>query len=84
LGWGHDSDLTIKVAKLAVNTGLYPLYEMEYGKITSVRKITKKEPVEEYLKLQARFRHLFQPGGEEEIKRIQAIADANIERFGLI
>jgi len=85
LGWAHDPALTIKVAKIAVQTGLIPIFEMENGKVTSVRKIAKKQPVEEYLKIQARFKHLFRkPGGEEEIKRIQAIADNNIARFGLI
>jgi len=85
LGWIHDPALTIKVAKLAVQTGLIPIFEMENGKITSVRKIAKKKPVEEYLKLQARFKHLFKkPGGEEEIKRIQQIADNNIKKYGLM
>ena len=85
LGWVHDPALTIKVAKTAVQTGLIPIFEMEYGKVTSVRKITKKKPVEEYLKLQGRFRHLFKkPGGDEELKRIQAIADANIEKYHLM
>lgn len=85
LGWKHDPALTIKVGQVAVQTGLIPLVEMEYGKITGVRKITKRKPVEEYLKLQGRFKHLFKKsGGEEEIKRIQAIADANIERYHLV
>jgi pyruvate ferredoxin oxidoreductase beta subunit len=84
LGWAHDPALTIKVAKMAVQTGLIPIFEMENGEITSVRRIAKKQPVEEYLKLQARFRHLFKKtGGEQEIKRIQAIADNNIEKYGL-
>lgn len=84
LGWVHDPALTIKVAKMAVQTGLIPIFEMEDGKITSIRRIAKKQPVEEYLKLQARFKHLFKkPGGDEEIKRIQAIADDNIKKYGL-
>ena len=85
LGWAHDPALTIKVGQIAVQTGLIPLFEIEYGKVTSVRKIAKKKPVEEYLKLQGRFKHLLKKsGGEEEIKRIQAIADANIEKYHLI
>jgi pyruvate ferredoxin oxidoreductase beta subunit len=85
LGWAFDPALTIKVAKLAVQTGLIPIFEMENGKITSVRKIARKQPVEEYLKLQARFRHLFRKeGGKEELKRIQEIADNNIKRYGLM
>ena len=57
---------------------------MENGKITRVRAVAKRAPVEDYLRPQARFRHLFRtPGGDQEIHRIQEIADANAERFGL-
>ncbi|MBI4972322.1 MAG: pyruvate ferredoxin oxidoreductase [Candidatus Omnitrophica bacterium] len=80
LGWRHETNLTIEVAKIAVETGLYPLIEYENAKLTGVRQI-KGLPVEEYLKAQGRFRHLLnQP---EEIKKIQAIADINIDRYGL-
>ncbi|MDI6639653.1 MAG: pyruvate synthase subunit PorB [Methanocellales archaeon] len=82
-GWGFDSSRTIEVGRLAVETALFPIYEMQNGKITSVKKI-KRKPVEEYLKVQRRFRHLFEKeGGEEEIKKIQEIADGNAEQFGL-
>jgi pyruvate ferredoxin oxidoreductase beta subunit len=85
LGWAHDPSLTIKVAQAAVQTGLIPLVEIENGKVTAVRKIAKKKPVEEYLKLQGRFKHLLKKsGGSEEIKRIQAIADANIAKYHLV
>ncbi|MBU2009049.1 MAG: pyruvate ferredoxin oxidoreductase [Chloroflexi bacterium] len=85
LGWRHDSALTIQLAKLVVETGLYPLFEYEDGKLVGVRKIGKKKPVEEYLRPQGRFRHLFETeSGKAEIARIQAKADANIERFGLM
>jgi len=85
LGWAHEPHDTIKVAKLAVQTGLIPIYEMENGVITLVRKITQKKPVEEYLKLQGRFKHLFRKEGfEEELKRIQAMADENIKKFNLM
>lgn len=85
LGWRFPSHLTIKVSKLAVQTGLFPLYEMEDGKVTKVMTLAKKTPVEEYLKLQGRFKHLFtRPGGEKEIAKIQAIADSNIEKLGLM
>jgi pyruvate ferredoxin oxidoreductase beta subunit len=85
LGWAHEPHDTIKVAKLAVQTGLIPIFEMENGVITSVRKITQKKPVEEYLKLQGRFKHLFRKEGfEEELKRIQAMADENIKKFNLM
>jgi pyruvate ferredoxin oxidoreductase beta subunit len=85
LGWAHEPYDTIKVAKVAVQTGLIPLYEMENGVVTSVRKIAKKLPVEDYLKLQGRFRHLFKkPGFEKELERIQAMADATIKKFNLM
>jgi len=86
LGWAYKPEDTIEIGRLAVLTGLYPIYEMENGEVTKVRKLGKKrQPVEEYLKPQGRFRHLFaKPEGKEEIKRIQQIADQNIERFGLV
>ncbi len=80
LGWRHDSSLTIEIAKLAVETGLYPLVEYEYGKLISVRKI-KVKPVEEYLKLQGRFRHVLKD--EEALNQVREVAKANIERYGL-
>jgi pyruvate ferredoxin oxidoreductase beta subunit len=83
-GWGFDTSKTLEIAKLAVETCLWPLYEMENGEITQVRKIKDPRPVEEYLKIQKRFKHLFiMEGGEEEIMKIQAMADWNIKHFGL-
>ncbi|MBI4301904.1 MAG: pyruvate ferredoxin oxidoreductase [Chloroflexi bacterium] len=82
LGWAHDSSLTIKVAQLAVQTALYPLYEMENGAITSVRQVSRRLPVTEYFKHQGRFSHLLRPGAEAEVAKIQAVADANAQKFG--
>jgi pyruvate ferredoxin oxidoreductase beta subunit len=74
----------VEVARMAVKTGLWPLFEMENGEITKVRKIGTPSPVEDYLKMQSRFKHLFnKEGGAEEIAKIQAIADKNIEHYGL-
>lgn len=83
--WGFPSDHTLEVGRMGVQSGLIPLFEMEEGKVIHVRKIKKQVQVEEYLKLQKRFRHLF--GGterENEIAAIQALADRNIEEFGLL
>lgn len=80
LGWRHEPSLTYQVGKLSVETGLYPLIEYEYGKLTAVRQIQPK-PVEEYLKIQARFKHIL--NNPEEIKKIQAIADNNIQKYNL-
>ncbi len=83
-GWRFEGSKTIEVGKLAVETAMWPLYEMENGTVTNVRKIKNRKPVEEYLKAQGRFKHLFtMQGGLEEIKKIQAIADWNVEHFGL-
>ena len=85
LGWGSASDATIKVARLAVESGLFPLFEAEHGEVTASNKIRRRVPVTEYLKLQRRFAHLFKPTEDtERIGRIQAMADANIRRFGLL
>ncbi len=78
LGWRHESNLTFDVAKLAVETGLYPLFEYENGKLIP-RKIPKIKPVEEYLKVQGRFKHLLK--NQEAIRQIQAIADYNIQKY---
>ena len=83
-GWGFDGSKTIEMAKLAVETCLWPMYEMENGEITQVRKVRNPKPVEEYLRAQKRFKHLFSmDGGEEEIAKIQDIADWNIDYYGL-
>ncbi|MCE8423134.1 MAG: pyruvate synthase subunit beta [Candidatus Methanoperedens sp.] len=83
-GWKFDGSKTIEVGKLAVETALWPMYEMENGVVTNVRKLKNRKPVEEYLKIQGRFKHLFaMEGGTGEIKKIQAIADWNVKHFGL-
>ncbi len=81
--WGFAPDQTLEVARLGVRTGLVPLFEMEHGRITKVRQIKRKLPVEAYLKSQRRFRHLLAGGDEGMIAEIQAFADANIARYGL-
>ena len=85
LGWGHASEDTIKVARLAKETGLFPVFEAEQGEITSVSKIRRQVPVEEYLKPQRRFAHLFgKTTRADVIARIQKIADRNVRRYGLV
>lgn len=85
LGWGAASQDTIKLARLARETGLFPVFEAERGEVTAVTKIRHRVPVEDYLRPQKRFAHLF--GGAEHaqmLARIQAQADRNIRRFGLL
>ncbi|HMQ93593.1 MAG TPA: thiamine pyrophosphate-dependent enzyme [Amaricoccus sp.] len=86
LGWGSASELTIHIARLAVESGLFPLFEAEHGEVVAVKTIRRKVPVEEYLRPQKRFAHLFRKGAEdrERIDAIQRMADANIARYGLL
>lgn len=80
LGWQFAPQASVDVGKLAVETGLYPLFEYENGQLSAVRKITPK-PVEEYLKSQGRFKHLL--NNPEGIAQVQAVADRNIAKYGL-
>lgn len=90
VGWGFDPAHTVEIARLAVQTGLEPLYEAGNGRPLKARRISKRLPVVEYLRLQKRFQHLFtgampgaRPGGEERIAAIQALADDNVARYSL-
>jgi pyruvate ferredoxin oxidoreductase beta subunit len=85
LGWGSASEDTILLARLAKESGLFPVFEAEHGEVTAVSRIRRRQPVTEYLKLQKRFAHLFSPSENREvIDRIQAGADRNIARYGLL
>jgi pyruvate ferredoxin oxidoreductase beta subunit len=85
LGWGAASHDTIRLARLARETGIFPEFEAEHGEVTSVTKIRHRVPVTEYLKPQKRFAHLFAGAGQPEmLAKIQADADRNIRRFGLL
>ena len=63
-GWGYESAKTIEVARAAVETGAWPLYEVEKGRTRITVKVGELRPVAEYLKLQDRFRHLSDAGFE--------------------
>lgn len=80
LGWRHEPGLTYEIAKLAVETGLYPIIEYENAVLISRRQI-KPKPVEEYLKPQGRFKHLL--NNPQALGKIQEIADDNIKKYGL-
>jgi pyruvate ferredoxin oxidoreductase beta subunit len=85
LGWGAASHDTIRLARLAKETGMFPVFEAEHGEVTSVLKIRNKVAVEEYLKPQKRFAHLFgKHAHPETVARLQAIADRNIRKYGLL
>ncbi len=85
LGWGTEGEESIAVGRLAVETGLFPIIELERGQLTGVLPIREPKPVIDYLKAQGRFRHLFQDHykAREELEHLQALADHNIATFGL-
>jgi pyruvate ferredoxin oxidoreductase beta subunit len=85
LGWGTASNDTIRIARLAKETGTFPVFEAEFGEITSRLPIRRHLPVEEYLKPQKRFAHLFQPTpATDTLAKLQALADRNIRKYELL
>jgi len=66
-GWRFATDLTIRIGRLAVETGMFPLYEVENGAYKLTFDSPKLRPVADYMKLQGRFRHL-PPDIVEEIQ----------------
>jgi len=84
LGWGTRADEAIHLARMAVETGFFPVFEGAHGEVTGVTPIRRRRPVEDYLRPQRRFKHLFEPVRRDDvIARLQARADRNVERFGL-
>ncbi len=82
-GWRHPGNISIKVARLAVDTCVFPLWECVNGEwrltdrsLAIARNPSLKKPVEEYLKVQGRFRHLFKPENQHLIKEFQEYVDA--------
>ncbi len=80
-GWRFDSSKTIEMGRLAVQTRYFPIYEVEGGKYKLNIKVLKPKPVEEFLKAQGRFRHLFKPEFKKEIEIIQQWVDENWNRL---
>jgi pyruvate ferredoxin oxidoreductase beta subunit len=66
-GWRSAPDLSVRLGRLAVETGIFPLYEVENGKYTLNLDPSPLRPAQDYLKLQGRFRHL----SEGMVKQIQ-------------
>ena len=74
-GWGYPTEDLMQINKLAADTCYWPLYEVVDGKYKITYKPAKKLPVEEFLKPQKRFRHMFKPGNEWMIEEFQRIVD---------
>jgi pyruvate ferredoxin oxidoreductase beta subunit len=84
-GWTFEAGTMVELARLAVETGLWPLLEWKEGELVGVKKIRRPRKVEDYLKPQGRFRHLFKrPEGAEDLRIIQKLADENIAKYHLV
>ena len=76
-GWRSPTDTAVRVGRLAVLSGVFPLYEIENGKWKMSLEVEKLIPVTEYFKSQGRFRHL----GEKDIEYIQQHVIKEYERI---
>ncbi|MBI4518965.1 MAG: pyruvate synthase [Deltaproteobacteria bacterium] len=82
-GWGIEPADSVEVAKLAVDTGVWPLKEAHDDEVVHTVIPHRLHPVEEYLKRQARYRHLFEPVRKADILRqLQADVDGYWQRLG--
>jgi len=84
-GWKIEPNQTINLAKLAALSGIYPIVEYVNGQLGDVMKLpASRPPVEDYLKPQGRFKHLFKDGGnKEQLAYIQKLADENVKKYNL-
>ncbi len=87
-GWRIPFDTTVEIAKSAVQTGYWPLYEVEDGVWRQTVKVMNRKPVVEFLKPQGRFKHLFAPGNEALLAEVQTDVDRQWDalqsRFGSV
>jgi pyruvate ferredoxin oxidoreductase beta subunit len=74
-GWGYPTDMLMNINKLAVETCYWPLYEVVNGKYKITYKPKNRLPIEEFLKPQKRFSHMFKPGNEWMIEEFQKEVD---------
>jgi len=81
LGWRFETSETMKLAKLAVQTKYFPLYEVDGRKYKLSMKVPKPVPLEEFLKPQGRFRHLFSPEAEHDLEELKKQIESNWNRI---
>ena len=74
-GWGYSTDELMNINKLAAQTCYWPMYEVVDGKYHITYKPAKKLPIEEFLKTQKRFKHMFKEGNEWMIEEFQKEVD---------
>jgi pyruvate ferredoxin oxidoreductase beta subunit len=77
-GWRFPEHKAIEIARLAVDCGMWLLYEVEHGEFRLTYKPRKRKPVREYLSSQGRFSHLT----EQDIQGLQSEVDRQCEKYG--
>ncbi len=78
-GWRYETPKIMEICKLAVETCYWPLFEVDHGKWTLSYEPKKKLPIEDFLRSQGRFKHLFKPGNEDLIQQFQDEVDRRWE-----
>ena len=81
LGWRYPPSKTIQLARLAVETRYFPVYEVEDGRLRINIKVSKPKPLEEFLKLQRRFRHLLKPENKHILEALKNQVEENWNRL---
>jgi pyruvate/2-oxoacid:ferredoxin oxidoreductase beta subunit len=76
-GWRIPSEMSIKIARMAVQTNIFPLYEVEDGVKYTINYKSKEYPVREYFKLQGRFKHL----SDKDLEQIQEMVNEDWQRL---
>ena len=80
-GWQYPAQMLPEICQLAVDTCVWPLYEIENGVWRLTYEPRKKLPVEEFLSMQGRFRHMFRKGNEWMIEETQEYVDEQWEKL---
>ena len=74
-GWRYESEDIMEICKMAVETCYWPLFEVEHGKWKLTYEPKNKRPIEDFLRLQGRFKHLFKKGNEDLLEQFQQEVD---------
>ena len=78
-GWRYETSEVMKICQLAIDTCYWPMFEVDHGNWRLTYEPRQKLPIEDFLKEQGRFRHLFKPGNEDLIEAFQAEVDKRWE-----
>ncbi|MEN2974136.1 MAG: pyruvate synthase subunit PorB [Candidatus Caldarchaeales archaeon] len=81
LGWRHPPSQTIKIARLAVETRYFPVYEVEEGRVKINIRVSRPRPLEEFLEAQGRFKHLFEPQNRHILENLKTQIEENWNRL---